>query len=334
MPFTIEWDSGVSIGNGSERMIFDPRRNNLTHTREIFITHAHFDHSKGFRFKNCNKISTEETRKIVATYGIKPNGWQCLPIGGKFETNDIEVISHNSGHVLGSAIYEITTHEGNIVYTGDLQIKDSFTLKGAEPIYCDILIMECTFGTESFRFPEREKLAREMVQWAHDTIMNGKIPTFKADALGNAQEITKAFNIYSDLPVIVHQRTAKINRVYTENGEDLAYFVDGSEEASELMNSGKCIYITPKNIKLEEHPEFEPALVSGWAIWNRKYEKAFALSDHADFNQLMEYVAECKPKVVLTCFGGRFNFAFAKKIEKQLGIEARPLDLIPNKFVL
>ena len=69
-------------------------------------------------------------------------------------------------------------------------------------------------------------------------------------------------------------------------------------------------------------------------MWNRKYEKAFALSDHADFNQLMEYIAACKPKAVLTCFGGRFNFAFAKKVEKRMGIEARPLDLIPNKFVL
>jgi len=101
-----------------------------------------------------------------------------------------------------------------------------------------------------------------------------------------------------------------------------------------VTSSGRCIFIVPKNVNLTQHPELEPALVSGWASWSKKYKNAFALSDHADFDQLMEFVSACKPRAVLTCFGGRFNQIFAKQVEKRLGIEARPLDLIPTKFVL
>jgi len=310
MPFTIEWDGGVSVECSGAKLIFDPQRKN--NFSRIFITHAHYDHSRGFSFKDCEKLSTMETKEIVDTYGKKIRNWKPLQIGTSIKIDNLEVVSHNAGHVLGSVLYEVITPEGNLVYTGDLQFNDSFTLKGAEPVPCDILIIESTFGLESFRFPDRETLAHEMVHWALKTIRSGKIPTFKTDSLGNAQEVTKAFNLYSDLPVTVHWKVGR----------------------SDVTSSGRCIFIVPKNVNLTQHPELEPALVSGWASWSKKYKNAFALSDHADFDQLMEFVSACKPRAVLTCFGGRFNQIFAKQVEKRLGIEARPLDLIPTKFVL
>jgi hypothetical protein len=90
--------------------------------------------------------------------------------------------------------------------------------------------------------------------------------------------------------------------------------------------------IMPKGAKLLDHPELETALVSGWALWT-KDKKAFALSDHADFTQLMEYVRACNPRAILTCFGNKFNRIFAEQVEKRLKIEARPLNLIPTKFL-
>jgi len=332
MPLTIEWDDGVSVECCGTKLIFDPQKKNPS--SRIFITHAHYDHSRGFSFKNCEKVSTKETKEIVAAYGKKISDWKPLKISNSIKIDNLEVVSHNAGHVLGSALYEVITPEVNLVYTGDLQFKDSFTLEGAEPVSCDILIIESTFGLESFRFPDRETLAHEMVHWALKTIRSGKIPTFKADSLGNSQEVTKAFNMYSDLPVTVHWKVGQINEIYRNNGQVLGFFDARSEEASAMTSSGECIFIVPKNVNLGQHPELETAFVSGWASWSKKYKNAFALSDHADFDQLMEFINACKPGAVLTCFGGRFNQIFAKQVEKRLGIEARPLDLIPTKFVL
>lgn len=333
MSLTIKWNEGISVEYDETKLIFDPQRNNHFYSN-VFITHAHFDHSKGFNFKESKKVSTEETKEIVAVYGKKVDGWKPLPIEERVKIDDLEVVSHNSGHVLGSALYEVITPEGNIVYTGDLQFKDSFTMKAAEPISCDTLIIESTFGSPSFSFPERDVVAQQMVQWALKTIKSDKVPAFKADSLGNAQDITKAFNMYSKLPITVHWRTAQINQIYEVRGQHLEFLDPRSEDASEVASSGECIFIAPKNLNLTNHPEFEVALVSGWALWAKKDGNAFALSDHADFNQLMDFVEACKPRAVLTCLGGKFNTIFANKVEKQLGIEARPLDLIPTKFVL
>ena len=332
MPLTVKWNEGVSVEYGETRLIFDPQRINNFYSN-VFITHAHFDHSRGFSFREPEKVSTEETKEIVAIYGKEVDRWKPLPIGGRVKIDDLEVVSHNAGHVLGSALYEVITPEGNTVYTGDLQFKDSFTMKAAEPVSCDTLIIESTFGSQSFSFPERDVVAKEIVQWALRTVKGGKVPAFKADSLGNAQEITKAFNMYSKLPVTVHWRIAQINEIYKAGGQRLEFLDARSEEASEVASSGECVFIAPKNLNLTNHPEFEAALVSGWALWARKDGNAFALSDHADFNQLMEFVKACKPRAVLTCFGGKFNTIFANQVEKRLGIEARPLDLIPTKFV-
>jgi putative mRNA 3-end processing factor len=234
--------------------------------------------------------------------------------------------------VLGSVLFEVITPEGTVVYTGDLQFKDSFTLEGAESVPCDVLIIDSTFGSKGFSFPDRETVAHEMVQWAQETIRKGKVPTFKADSLGNAQEVIKAFNLYSSFTVIVHWRVSQINRIYTASGNHLKFLDTTSEEGLEIASQGECIFVTPKNLDLKNHPELEPALVSGFALWTKK--KAFALSDHADFNQLMDFVKACKPKTVLTCFGGRRNHIFAREVKRHLGTEARPLKMISTKFLL
>jgi Cft2 family RNA processing exonuclease len=332
MPLTVRWDDGVSVEYGETRVIFDPQKNNHSHS-SIFITHAHFDHSRGLSFVDGEKVSTEETKEIVQAYGKVVDRWRPLPIDGRVKMEDLEVVSHNAGHVLGSALYEVVTPEGNVVYTGDLQFRDSFTLKAAEPISCDVLVIETTFGSPSFRFPEREAVARSMVQWAGETMKSGKVPTFKADSLGNAQEITKAFNTLSELPVIVHWRIAQINEIYNTRGQGLEFLDARSEEASDVISSGECVFITPKNVSLANHAELEPALVSGWAVWAKQDRNAFALSDHADFGQLMEFVDSCTPRTVLTCFGRERDTIFANQVQQRLRIEARPLKLIPTEFV-
>ncbi|MGQ9551631.1 MAG: hypothetical protein ACUVUE_04300 [Candidatus Bathycorpusculaceae bacterium] len=329
----IGWNGGIYLEYDSARLIFDPQRKHNSCDR-AFITHAHHDHSKGFGFKETQKFSTKETKQIAETYWKRIDSWQQLQLGEGTEVDSVEILCHNAGHVLGSAMFEVRTREGNILYTGDLQFKDSLTLKGAEPVECDVLIIESTFGSSSFKFPERETVAQEMIRWAEKTIRKKKVPVFKADALGNAQEITRAFNMYSDLPVTVHQRVDLINRLYNANGQHLEYVDSNPEETADVISAGECIFIAPKNANLPYSSRFEQALVSGWALWTKSGKTAFPLSDHADFDQLIEFVAACKPKTALTCFGGRFDSDLARQIHRHLGIEARPLNLISTRFMV
>jgi len=125
-----------------------------------------------------------------------------------------------------------------------------------------------------------------------------------------------------------------MNKLYNANGQSLRYVDTNPEDILDVISAGECIFIAPKNANLTHYSKFETALVSGWALWTKRDKIAFPLSDHADFNQLMDFVAACKPKTVLTCFGGKFDDDLARKIHKRLGIEARPLNLISTKFMI
>jgi putative mRNA 3-end processing factor len=51
--------------------------------------------------------------------------------------------------------------------------------------------------------------------------------------------------------------------------------------------------------------------------------EAFPFSDHADFNDLIEFVKGCEPEMVITHHGSADTLAH--EIKARLGIEARPL---------
>jgi Cft2 family RNA processing exonuclease len=324
----ITWKNGVSIEHDDVKVLLDPQNNNPSRS-PVFVTHSHLDHSKAFKTDRVSKYSSEETMEIISSYGFQVKNWQPLTAKKKVAVDDIEVIPYNSGHVLGSYEFEVVTPEGNVLFTGDFNTETTKTMKPAEPVQCDVLILESTFGSPSFVFPSEDLVAKEMVDWAKKIVGTGRIPTFQTDPLGNAQEIIGIFN-ESAIPVVTHWKVSRINRTYESYGHNLEYFDAKTDEANEIMSSGNFAYVTPKQLNLQDRPEFVPALVSGWALWSKR--KAFPLSDHADFPRLVKFVEECNPKTVLTCHGSRFNETLAKYIEKKLGIRAYPIHLIPTSL--
>jgi len=324
----ITWESGVSVEHNNVKVIIDPQNNRFSDS-PVLVTHGHMDHSKAFKKPQVSKFSSRETKDLVSSYGFQIDNWKPLTINKKFVIEDIEVIPRNSGHVLGSYEFEIVTPEGTILFTGDFNTEKTKTMKPAEPVSCDILILESTFGSPNFVFPSEDSVAKEMVNWAEKIIKRGRIPAFQTDPLGNAQEVIGIFND-SRIPVVTHWRVSRISGIYESHGHKLEYLDAQSEEANEVISSGNFVFITPKQLNLQNRPEFVPALVSGWALWAKR--EAFPLSDHADFPRLIRFVEECNPKLVLTCHGKRFNESLARYIEKKLRIRSYPIRLIPTNL--
>jgi Cft2 family RNA processing exonuclease len=325
----VKWEGGVLIEHGGAKIVLDPPSRN-PRCRVTFITHAHADHSSAFRADSVSKFSSEETMSLVAAEGVKIRGWQPLRIKEKLIMDDFEITPYCSGHVLGSYEFEIATPEGTVLFTGDLNTRGSRIIKPADPIKCDVLILESTFGSPSFIFPPDEVVTRDMIDWASKSLKEGRIPVFRADSLGNAQEIIRIFNENTSIPVVSHWRISKINRVYEAYGCRIRYLDIRSEEAYDLISRRNAIIVAPKHLESAYRPDFTSALVSGWAL--RFKGKSFPLSDHADFPGLIEFVSECSPKIVLTCHGGGFSSILAKYIEKNLGIKSYPVNLIPTRF--
>ncbi len=324
MALTVRQSKGVIIEYGEDGIALDPDRKGTDHP--IFVTHAHGDHAASFKNPEPVKHATEPTYRLLEALNWKKlNNWKQVSIGDKVKVGEIEVRPLNAGHVLGSVQYEVSTPEGTILYTGDLSMGNSYTMEPARAVNCDLLIIETTFGAPQFRFPQRKEVALEMIRWAvMEAIPAGYVPAFRTDSIGNAQEVISIFNRMTNLPVVTAKSATKVSDVYRQFGHKLDYVDAYTTEGQELLDSGRCVVVAPKSAKLGIE-NLDPALASGWAAIMRNRAKAFPLSDHADFRELLSFIRRCRPKRVLTFHGGKMTRGFADYVKKRLGIDAGPL---------
>lgn len=305
-------------------VVLDPASDDFPYPS--IVTHAHSDHASAFRFPGLQKYSTPQTYRLLERLGWRRAGdWHPVSIGERFKVGDMEIRIYNAGHILGSITVEITSPEGTILYTGDFNVEESYTMEPARPVSCDILVIETTFGSPAFSFPRRTEVAIEMVEWAVlDVIPRGRVPVFKTDSIGNAQEIISIFNRLTRLPVVASPIIARASDVYREYGHRLDYIEADSKEGRELLESGRCVYVTPKGSRPSGR-RLEPSLASGWAPLFRGRGRSFALSDHTDFKGLLSFIKGCSPKRVLTFHGGPITKSFTDYVRRRLGLDAKPL---------
>ncbi len=306
------------------KMFFDPLESDPA-VPDLFITHAHYDRCRGFQFPIQKKYSTLETREIYeADTGRTVGNWQQVRLGRRLKLDGVEVEAHDAGHVLGSAQYEIITGEGSVVYVSHINFVDTILSHSAEVAPCSLLILETTSASPSQTLPPRESVVAQMVKWALECVKDRRIPTFMTEPIGNAQEIVRIFNTLTEMPVIVHPRIARVNKIYEKNGLALRYVNASAPEAQSIVENAQCIVIAPRGFDASRFGDFKVANVSGWkSKVEVETEKYFQLSNQADFNQLLQFVKEARPKSVLTFRGA--SKIFAEVISRRLGITAREL---------
>jgi Cft2 family RNA processing exonuclease len=173
--------------------------------------------------------------------------------------------------------------------------------------------MEATYGRPGAVFPPREAVYAEIVEWTSQVLKAKKIPTFQVYAVGKAQEIIRLINSYLTVPVVVDGAVGKVSDVYRRHQVSLDYWAAQTKVGRETIRQGSYVYVTSRRFdrqKLPANQRFLRAAATGWAHFYqiRTVDKAFVLSAHADFPELVRYVQEAKPKgVYLTC-GDRTTF--------------------------
>jgi putative mRNA 3-end processing factor len=252
----------------------------------------------------------------------------------KITLNEVDVVPHNAGHMLGSAQFEIRSPEAAILYTGDFNCRDMLTTDMATPVCCDILVLETTYGHPVYTFPDPQEIRVNMVDWALREIQRGVTPVFKVYSAGKAQEVIKILNAFTSVPVITQPTVTRVNQAYERNGVDLRYTDAETEEGRELLKSGECVYVVSSRKAITGLRGVSLAVATGWASRFRmnSVDAAFPLSCHADFHQLVEYVEQVKPREVFTVHG--FKDDFADYLSRSHGIRARPISPIVQKHLM
>jgi hypothetical protein len=135
---------------------------------------------------------------------------------------------HEAGHILGSAMTTVRMQKHKVLYTGDVNMRDSRLLEGARTrFHADTLITESTYGGNSDEHVPMKRAGQELVQSIQATFKKGGkviVPTF---AIGRGQEVL--FTIESHMrsgtlkeaPIYIDGMINKALRIYRHNADHL-----------------------------------------------------------------------------------------------------------------
>jgi len=318
----VGWLDGLFVGAANATLVIDPSTTRrIPKTARVLVSHAHGDHTGGFRYKGL-KQSTPQTRDIHhALHSHRVGSFRSLEINGQLLVDDIRVKALDAGHMLGSAQFLVETPNTSILYTGDINCVDTLTTKAAEPEKCDILVIEATYGSPHYRFPARDTVYAGIVEWALGTIKEGRVPCLHVYAAGKAQEVVRLFNVYTHLPVVVNPRLDVVNEAYERGGVHLDWFSSESRDGKTILDKDPCVYLTTPSDRVHIGRRWSRAYATGWALSLNGRVTAFPLSSHADFEQLVSFVKACDPEKVYVFTG--FAEDLGRVLGSRLGVDAR-----------
>ncbi|PXA90265.1 ligase-associated DNA damage response exonuclease [Caulobacter sp. D4A] len=296
------------------------------------ITHGHSDHA---RAGHGMVAATPETLAIMAErYGEDFTGQrQAVPYGESFTHNGVEVSLVPAGHVLGSAQAVVRWQGLTIVVSGDYKRRRDPTCARFEPVPCDVFVTEATFGLPVFRHPddrgEIAALLKSVAQFPERAHIVG------AYALGKAQRVISLLREAGwDRTIHVHGAMERLNRLYENHGVDLGPLAPATTERGKTGDFAGSIIVAPPSALADRwsrrFPDPVDCFASGWMrvrarARQRGVELPLIISDHADWDELTDTLAELRPGEVWITHGREEALERWCALE---GIPARALRLV------
>lgn len=103
-----------------------------------------------------------------------------------FRHRGIEIEFTPAGHIPGASMM-LYRGEKDVLFTGDLQTHPTHLVGGAEPLECDVLVMESTYAGKEH--PDRQETERRFRDKVAETVERGGKVIVPAFAVGRAQEV-------------------------------------------------------------------------------------------------------------------------------------------------
>jgi len=295
-----------------------------------YVSHGHADHAREHRTVVTSPNTAAICRVRFPRRAKRPDRAPVVfeehAFNEPWEEGEHRFTLFSAGHVLGSAQLLVEGESGRFVYTGDFKLAPSLTTEPPEVKPCDVVLMECTFGRPQYVFPPREEIAGEMAAFARAALEAGTVPVFYAYSLGKAQEAMAILG-EAGLALTVHHSIDAMSRVYRERGIHLPAY----EAYDEATFAGDRVLVWPpsgKQLPARIHKKpLRGAVLTGWALdrgahYRYGVERAFALSDHADYPSLLRYIELAAPRKVLLNHGWR---DFVHRL-RRLGVDAEYLE--------
>jgi Cft2 family RNA processing exonuclease len=309
----VVWDHGVAVP--AHNLWLDP----LTVRNFAFISHAHTDHAR----RHKEALLTPQTLALIPE-ARRPRGWRMLSYGEPMRRGLATVTLHSAGHMLGSAQLHLEHDGTSLLYTGDIKLRLPGTRTPTFVPRVNVLVMESTYGRPHFRFGDPDSTVEAIAQWCRRALDSRVTPVLLCHALGKTEEVMLALAPYG-FSFALEKRCVPCAQAYAMAGRPLPDWIelDGGEEP------GRVVIAPPVGKdEVRRLGRYRTALVSGWAKdaeFARLFgaDTTFDISDHCDFDELMELVERSGADQVYTVHG--YTEDFARHLRKR-GIRASALE--------
>lgn len=291
------------------------------------ISHGHSDHARKVAKKY---LAHKDSAGILRTRLGRGISLSTLEYGESLTLNGVQVTLFPAGHLLGSSQIRCE-YRGNITaFTGDFGTTKNDTCEPFQPVKCDTFIPESTFGLPLYKWEAPEIVYQEINDWWRKNRDKGLASVLYCYSLGKAQRILNALDP-SIAPIIVHESVGQMNVCYRDAGIKLPQTLKGWDRGGKPSDAGAIILAPQSAISGDWRTfpgKYSTGFASGWMLLKKMrkmgdIDKGFVLSDHADWNGLLNAVKETGAERVYPTHG------FTKQLSrylKELGYDSSPLE--------
>lgn len=293
------------------------------------ITHGHSDHARsGHGRYYCARPGLELVRRRVKARKDDEPAIEGVAFGEPLRLGPVTVSFHPAGHLLGSAQIRVELDGEVWVVTGDYKRDDDPTCRPFEPVPCDVLITEATFGLPIYRWQPTAEVVAEIYAWWQENAAADLTSVLFCYSLGKAQRVLAELLHHTDEEVLVHGAMVEFNDLYEEAGVPLVptrYVTDMGRKAD---FTGRLVLAPPSAFGTSWMRRFKPyrtGFASGWMRirGNRRrrgFDAGFALSDHIDWHDLLRTIDDTGPRRVLATHGD--TAALIRYLREERGLDA------------
>lgn len=293
------------------------------------ITHGHADHA---RSGHGAVLATPDTIAIMKVrYGEDcAERFEALDFGVPLDIDGTVVSFFPAGHILGSAQVLIEAKGERVVVTGDYKRLPDRTAQPYEPVACDLLITEATFGLPVFQHPDpRYEIARLLKSVAAQPERSHLVGCY---ALGKAQRVIALLRDAGwDQPIYLHGAMIRLCELYEQLGVELGELIPATGMAKGAME-GQIVIAPPSAIRDRWSRRFPDPVVcqaSGWMSVKQRARQALVelplvISDHCDWGELNQSILESGAGTVWVTHGREDALVYWCRMQ---GLDAEPLAL-------
>lgn len=276
------------------------------------ITHAHGDHARtgSVEYWCAEPCAPILRHRLGPDVRIRP-----VPYRDPVRLEDCWISFHPAGHILGSAQIRVERGSNVWVVTGDYKRDADPTCEPFEPVPCDTMITEATFGLPIYRWASSREVTARIMDWWERCREEHVTALLFCYALGKAQRILAELTHFTQEEVLLHGAVASLTQIYREQGVPMVptKLVSDAEGPTE----GRLVLAPPSAHRspwMKRFRSVSTAFASGWMAVRgirrrRGYHRGFVLSDHADWQGLLDTVADSRATRLLVTHGSSDTLA-------------------------